>query len=262
MIRFSLFRRGGSVPPALPASALVLGSLLWAAQPSSAEEQPSNPNVIVDYSVLDSLAGGTTAGGDHLPPPPQTPLSRLLAPGEAAPSSQTPPTVAPEATVQAVPTTPIQSTDLSAANATPAVDGAAAPTPASGPTDVAAAPSDAASTGPQGEQTAAKPPIEGMVRIPFEPDSNVISDAAKAALAPLVEKLNGDVTSRVQILAYAAGDEAASTHARGVSLARALAMRGYLSEQGIALGRMDLRALGNTAQEEPPDRVDLIPVPQ
>jgi outer membrane protein OmpA-like peptidoglycan-associated protein len=64
------------------------------------------------------------------------------------------------------------------------------------------------------------------------------------------------------VLAYAAGDEDQSSHARGVSLARALAVRDYLSDQGIGMDRLDIRALGNTAQEEPADRVDLIPLAQ
>ena len=78
--------------------------------------------------------------------------------------------------------------------------------------------------------------MEGQIRIPRE-DSAVIPEPAKAQLGPLVEKLNTDYVLRVQVLAYAGGDEDASSHARGVSLARALAMRNYLSSQGIDHGR-------------------------
>ncbi len=52
-----------------------------------------------------------------------------------------------------------------------------------------------------------------MVRLTFEPDSAVLSDAAKAQLDPLVAKLNTDYLLRVQVLAYAEGDEDASSHA-------------------------------------------------
>ena len=138
----------------------------------------------------------------------------------------------------------------------------------------AAASGDSAATGTQtaegkapdagttatAEQTAAKPPIDGMLRLTFNPESSVISDAAKAQLGPLVEKLTTDVLLRVQVLAYAGGDDDASSHARGISLARALAMRNYLSAQGIPMDRMDIKALGNSAQEEPADRVDLVPI--
>ena len=39
-------------------------------------------------------------------------------------------------------------------------------------------------------------------------------------------------------------------------------MRNFLTENGLDLSRMDVRALGNTAQEDPADRVDLIPLAQ
>jgi outer membrane protein OmpA-like peptidoglycan-associated protein len=54
------------------------------------------------------------------------------------------------------------------------------------------------------------------------------------------------------VLAYASGDDDEIGHARGVSLARALAMRNFLTENGLDLSRMEVRALGNTAQEDPP----------
>jgi len=227
----------------------------------NAADKPKEPNVIIDDSVLDSLGPGATAADLPLPAPAQAPLSRLVQPGETAVSSQTPPTEAPEATVPAAPTTPIQATEIGTANGTPKGDGTAG-APATGASQAAAASAAPQSKDGAPDQTAAKPPIEGMVRIPFEPESTALSDQAKTALAPLVEKLDSDFALRVQVLAYAGGDAQSSTHARGVSLGRALAIRGYLSEQGIAMNRMDLRALGNTAQEQPADRVDLIPTAQ
>jgi len=261
MIGLSLFRRRGGPAGILPALALALAALSLQV---NAADKPKAPNVIVDDSVLDSLGPGTTGADLPLPAPAQPPLSRLLQPGEAAVSSQTPPTVAPDATVPAAPTTPIQATDIGAASGNAATNGTPnAATPATGTGGQAAAASAApAQKDGASEQTAAKLPIEGMVRIPFDPESTALSDPAKTALAPLVEKLNSDFSLRVQVLAYAAGNDQSSTHARGVSLGRALAIRGYLSEQGIAMHRMDLRALGNSAQEQPADRVDLIPTAQ
>lgn len=110
------------------------------------------------------------------------------------------------------------------------------------------------------DQTAALPPVEGMLRVAYAPEATTLSDAAKERLAPLLAQLNEDYGLRLHVLAYAEGDEDESTHARGVSLARALALRDYLGEQGIGPERMDLKALGNSAQEEPADRVDLIAV--
>ncbi len=74
--------------------------------------------------------------------------------------------------------------------------------------------------------------------------------------------MNSDYSLQLQVLAYASGDEDEIGHARGVSLARALAMRNFLTENGLDLSRMEVRALGNTALEDPADRVDLIPLVQ
>ena len=268
MIGFSLFRRRGIVPRTLPVLALVCGGLLTSPYPAVAQDQPSSQNVIVDDSVLDSLPGGSASNEGPLPAPAQPPLSRVLQPGESAVSSQTAPTVAPDTTVPAAPTTPIESSGLGtepgnmngSATATAPTTESQTAAPASGTQTATSA--NAASADAKNGEAAPKLPIDGMVRVPFEPESNAIPDSAKAEIAPLIEKLNSDYSLRLQVLAYAAGDEQNSTHARGVSLARALAMRGYLTEQGVAVNRMDLRALGNTAEEQPADRIDLIPIPQ
>jgi outer membrane protein OmpA-like peptidoglycan-associated protein len=42
-----------------------------------------------------------------------------------------------------------------------------------------------------------------------------------------------------------------------MSLSRALSVRSYLIEIGIDTGRIDVRALGNTAPSAPLDRVDV-----
>jgi outer membrane protein OmpA-like peptidoglycan-associated protein len=277
MTEFSFSRRRRLVVPALPVVAALAGALLCAGGPAAAEDA-ANPNVIVDDSALDGSTGASNTGTELLPAPAHQPLSRLVTAGQSAVEAATPPQTTSETAVSAVPTTPIESANLDgseepgAAAATAPAAGAGAvgeaasaqsPAPASGDNTAAAtqtAEGKAPDAGAAGEQTAAKPPIDGMLRLTFDPESSVISDAAKAQLGPLVEKLNTDVLLRVQVLAYAGGDDDASSHARGVSLARALAMRNYLSAQGIPMDRMDIKALGNSAQEEPADRVDLVPL--
>ena len=260
--------------PALSLTAALAGALLCVGGPVAAEDA-ANPNVIVDESALDGPAGANGTRADLLPAPAHQPVSRLVTAGQSAVEAAMPPQTTSETTFSAVPTTPIESTGLEGSEE-PGVAAATAPAagePAEGeasgqPTQTAPA-ADAqsaesktpdAGAGPADEQTAAKPPIDGMLRLTFDPDSSIISDAAKAQLGPLVEKLNTDTLLRVQVLAYAGGDDDASSHARGISLARALAMRNYLSAQGIPMDRMDIKALGNTAQEEPADRIDLIPL--
>jgi outer membrane protein OmpA-like peptidoglycan-associated protein len=293
MTEFTFSRRRRSMMPALSVTAALAGALLCASGPVAAQDA-ANPNVIVDDSVLDGPTGGSGTGSELLPAPTHQPVSRLVTAGQSGIEASTPPETTAEATFSAVPTTPIESTSLEGTEATdgttaPAADEAATdettteqpaeaapvgtetaaagegsdPAPEATPvTDpqTAETPAPAAGTDATDEQTAAKPPIDGMVRLTFEPDSSVLSDAAKAQLDPLVAKLNADYLLRVQVLAYADGDEDASSHARGISLARALAMRNYLTAQGITMDRMDIKALGNTAQEEPADRVDLVPL--
>lgn len=59
-------------------------------------------------------------------------------------------------------------------------------------------------------------------------------------------------------MAYADGDQDGANKARRLSLSRALAVRAYLIDNEIASTRMDVRALGNRADDGPADRVDLV----
>lgn len=77
-------------------------------------------------------------------------------------------------------------------------------------------------------------------------------------LAPLVKGLKGNEKSRVQLLAYAASVDGNASKARRLFLSRALSVRAYLMEQGIASTRMDVRALGDRGEAGPADRVDVM----
>jgi len=244
MIRFNLFRHRRGAAQALRIAAAI--AVIGAAGTAAAQDSSANPNVIVDESVLDSV-GATTDNG-LLTPPDRPPVSRLVTTTGSMGSSSGlvfPPETTSDATFTAVPTTPIHAAPL---------DGDAP--------DAAATAEPAAGTEAAEQQTAARTPLDGMVRVAYEPGATAIPEPSVEALEALVARLDADYLLRVQVLAYAAGDESEAMHARGVSLARALAMRDYLSREGIGMDRMDIRALGNTAQEEPADRVDLIPLAQ
>jgi len=239
------------LPPLLTAALIALAATLFA-PPGLAQEESPNVNVIVNDSALDELPYGSEE--IPLPPPDKRPISRLL----IAPNGRIVGTAdlssSPEATVAAAPTTPIQSTELGTAGEE-------------------TAPADAAAIAPEsaGETTAGEPALtsentegllEGQLRIPFEEESKVIPETVKGQIVGLIEQMNSDYGLQLQVLAYASGDDDEIGHARGVSLARALAMRNFLTENGLDLSRMEVRALGNTAQEDPADRVDLIPLVQ
>ena len=75
----------------------------------------------------------------------------------------------------------------------------------------------------------------------------------------LAQRLQKNERQRIQLMAFAAGSEDNASRARRLSLSRALAVRSYLIDQGIRSTRMDVRALGNTADSGPMDRVDIVP---
>jgi hypothetical protein len=237
----------------LPAFGVIVFGAIAPALPSLAqEEQQQKTNVIVNDSALDELPYGTEEL--PLPPPGNRPISRLL----IAPNGRIVGTAdlssSPEATVSAAPTTPIQSTELG----TPGEEAATVT-----PEETTEEPAEETAAGEQAltsENTEGL--LEGQLRIPFEEESKIIPETVKGQIVGLIERMNGDYGLTLQVLAYASGDDDEVGHARGVSLARALEMRNFLTENGLDLSRMEVRALGNTAQEDPADRVDLIPLVQ
>jgi len=101
--------------------------------------------------------------------------------------------------------------------------------------------------------------VEGQVRIVFAPESAEVPPEAEAALKELAAMMAADETLRLELLAYAAGNEDQANRARRMSLSRALAVRAYLINEGVRSTRMDVRALGNNVDGEPADRVDILP---
>jgi outer membrane protein OmpA-like peptidoglycan-associated protein len=100
--------------------------------------------------------------------------------------------------------------------------------------------------------------IEPMTaRIVFDTNATDLPPGAERELDAIVAAASGDPHRRVQLTSYASGDADGGNLARRVSLSRALAVRAYLIQQGIASGRLEVRALGNRNESGPADRVDL-----
>lgn len=224
------------------------------------------------------------------PPPPEVkaassgapqaaPVPALPSPSapSAAPGSITPPSSAAAPTAPAMPAVPAAPAPQKQAStsAPPPAPSAGAPTPVTpapapaAPSPTASAPAVAPAPGPAmpaapAPQTAAAraPPVPlgDGTRIPFAGEETDLNDAGKQALAGIVQKLQAQSDLRVQLLAYASGPADQASKARRTSLSRALAVRTYLLAQGIQSTRIDVRALGNTTDEQPVDRVDAIPV--
>ena len=98
------------------------------------------------------------------------------------------------------------------------------------------------------------------LRIPFPGDRARLPDKATAALKALAQRLAKNNALRLQLKAYASGTKDNASRARRLSLSRALAVRSYLIRQGVRSTRIDVRALGNRAEGDPANRVDLFVV--
>lgn len=96
------------------------------------------------------------------------------------------------------------------------------------------------------------------MRLLFEGGSAKLPEGARTQLQSLTEQLNDNQAMQVQLVAYAAGTAETSSQARRLSLSRALAVRSFLIDKGVRSTRMDIRALGNKAEDGPADRVDVV----
>ena len=96
------------------------------------------------------------------------------------------------------------------------------------------------------------------VSLNFEAASSVMSPLVQKQLDDMVTKLQNAPDIRVQIRAFAKGDDSGQSNARRMSLSRALVVRRYLTEKGIKPVRLDVRALGTETDRTPLDRVDLV----
>lgn len=64
--------------------------------------------------------------------------------------------------------------------------------------------------------------------------------------------------SRLQVRAFATGEDGTKGSARRIALSRALSVRSYLMDKGIKPVRVDVRAMGSETDRAPLDRVDLV----
>lgn len=122
----------------------------------------------------------------------------------------------------------------------------------------------AAQSSPPPAQPSAPPPASAMssrddkVTLTFADGQNKLADDAKGEIKALASRMVHHPDIKVQLMAYAAGDDASASKARRMSLSRALTVRSFLMEQEISSSRIEVRALGHKAKEGPADRVDIV----
>lgn len=101
-----------------------------------------------------------------------------------------------------------------------------------------------------------------IASLAFAPGSAALSSDAERVLKDLAARFSAeDPAVRLQLMAFAGGEDISASKARRLSLARALAVRSYLMANGIEGTRMDVRALGDRtlgpAANIPQNRVDI-----
>jgi outer membrane protein OmpA-like peptidoglycan-associated protein len=176
-------------------------------------------------------------------------------PAAAAPAAPAPPAPAPPAPpAPAAPAPPAPTASAPPAPGAPSATGeklvAAIPPPVAAPPPAAANAAVPAAVTLAGERT---------VRMQFAAGAEEVPETAKTSLDDLVQKLAANEQARLQLIAYAAGGANEANEARRLSLRRAVAVRNYLRDKGIASSRMDVRALGNRSEgSAPADRVDIV----
>jgi len=159
------------------------------------------------------------------------------------------PTPPPPSVASSLPARPAAAAAAPAAAAAAAAPALAAPAPAA----AASAPPPAAPP-----LAASLPPSRAgqpSARLAFAADSADPSPDLRNELRDVVEQLRRAPDGRLRIEGFAAGEDA--NRSRRLSLSRALAVRAYLIDQGLASTRMDVFARGNQPEDGPADRVDV-----
>jgi outer membrane protein OmpA-like peptidoglycan-associated protein len=202
---------------------------------------PAGAQVSVDLHALESLPGTNAHARRPEPRPPQTRPKVTLAPtATGAPAA----TAIPAATAQPAPATPL-------AAPPPGVEASITTPP------IAEAPPPPAQMAPKAPAPEAPTPATANLRIPFSTDQADFSKEGSAALDSFLRTSYETGAPAFTIIGYAAGKQDDPSAARRLSLARAMAARNFLMNNGVPSRRITLRALGSQAAGGPPDRVDI-----
>jgi outer membrane protein OmpA-like peptidoglycan-associated protein len=87
--------------------------------------------------------------------------------------------------------------------------------------------------------------------VKFKPGVTELGGGAQPVLDALANRLLANQELRVALISHATGAADNAMEARRISLARAVAVRAYLVDKGVKSLRIDVRALGNRADQGP-----------
>lgn len=92
----------------------------------------------------------------------------------------------------------------------------------------------------------------------FLGNDSALTPETQTQLDQIVAQMKIEQSTRLQVRAYATGEDDNKGSARRIALARALTIRSYLMEQDINPSRIDVRALGSETHTPLLDRVDVL----
>lgn len=126
---------------------------------------------------------------------------------------------------------------------------------------------------PEAQQSAAIPPpqkapvepspaeeVSVALTVPFASGVTDIDVSSQGSLKELAERMSGDRSLRVQLMAYATDPDKNTSKARRLALDRAIVIRNLLIEAGVERTRIEVRALGDQGEGGNLDRVDAVAV--
>lgn len=91
----------------------------------------------------------------------------------------------------------------------------------------------------------------------FDRTSESLNATAQEKLKNIIAHMIADEDTKLQVRAYATGDDGSKSGARSKSLTRATEVRSFLMDNGIKPTRVIVRALGHETDRKPLDRIDL-----
>ena len=97
----------------------------------------------------------------------------------------------------------------------------------------------------------------GATKLSFNGSETSLNSAGKARLDAIAAQLQSSESQRLAIRAYASADKGQEVLARRIALARGLAVRAYLIEQGVGALRINVQSVGNKQGNNTPNEVVL-----
>lgn len=101
-------------------------------------------------------------------------------------------------------------------------------------------------------------PALADLTLTFEASSSDLNPDTQKKLDDVIKQMISSTAGRLQVRAFATGEDGTASSARRVSLSRALSVRSYLMDHGIKPNRVDVRAMGTETDRSPLDRIDLV----